>query len=226
MAGRTRLKIYNNALSICGERSLSSVTEAVESRRQLDLAWDSDGVNYCLEQAQWRFAMRTQKVEYDPSISPPFGYTYAFNKPSDWVLTSAVCSDERFTSPLLQYVDELDNWFADITPIYVKFVSDNVDYGLNLAEWPQSFGDYVDAYFASKIIYKMTSDKQRIEQLMGSPGKIDGGELGRRLKIAKSRDAMTQPSKMRPPGSWSRARYGRNFRGPMGDGGTSGSLIG
>lgn len=225
MAGTDRLKLYNGALLLCGERSLRTLSEEREPRRLLDVVWDKGGVRYCLEQGQWQFAMRAQMLEPDPDITPAFGYNNAFTKPDDWVLTSAVCTDERFRTPLLAYNDELQNWYADISPIYVKFVSDDADYGSNLAIWPNSFCDYVEAYFASQIIYKLNADKERVQMLFGRPGDIRGGELARRYTIAKNRAAMTQPTQIPAEGMWNRSRRGR-YRGPMGDGGTSGGLIG
>lgn len=214
--GTTRLQIYNNALTLCGETSLSSLTEDRKPRRLLDQVWDSNGVRYCLEQGQWQFAMRTQQIDHDPDFDQQFGFQYAFQKPSDWVLTSAFCADEYFSTPITQYADELDYWYADTDPVYVKFVSDDEDYGLDLANWPASFCDYVDAYFASKVIYGLTSDKERIAFLVGTNGRPDSGELGRRLKIAKSRSAMTQPARQPAVGVWNTARRSRNNsdRGP------------
>lgn len=220
--GTTRLKLYNAALLLCGEASLASLTENRKPRRLLDTVWDDNGVGYCLEQGQWQFAMRTQQIDYDPDSSPPFGYRRAFNKPDDWVSTQAVCSDEFFRVPLLNYADEVDFWYADIDTIYTKFVSSSDDYGTDLTRWPASFCDYVSAYFASKIIIDLTSDEKKVGFLMGTPGDVDGGELGRRLKVAKSRAAMTQPERFPAPGSWNQARFGRT----RGDGGNRGSLIG
>lgn len=227
MAGTTRLKIYNGALLLCGEKRLAALTEEREPRRLLDEVWDNDGVRYCLEQGDWQFARRSQQVEYDPSTEPPFGWLRAFNKPTDWVSTQAVASDPYFRNPLSdrQYGDEVDFWFADLDTIYVSYVSDAVNYGADMSKWPQSFCDYVDAYFASKVILRLTSDKQKLQFLLGTPGKMDGGELGRRLKVAKNRAAMTKGTKIPAEGGWNRARHGRT-RGPMGDGGSSGSLTG
>ena len=208
--GTSRLQLYNDALLICGARFLTTLSEDVESRRLLDNVWDSNGVRYCLEQGQWQFAMRTQKIEYDPSTEPPFGYNRAFNKPTDWVLTSALCTDEFFNVPLLGYADELEFWYSSIDTIYVKFVSDDTNYGYDLAIWPATFCDYAAAYFASKILTKISSSEDRIRYLMGAPGDIDGGELGRRLTIAKSRAAMTQPTQFPASGSWTSSRFGRN----------------
>lgn len=225
MAGTTRLKIYNGALDLCGERRISSLTEQRKSRRLLDGVWDADGVRFCLEQGEWQFAMRTDEFGEDPSTTTQFGYAYAFNKPDDWVATHAVCTDEMFNTPLIRYADEVDYWFADITPLYIKYVSDDDTYGMNLAQWPQSFCEYVETYFASKVVIPLTGDKQKMVYICGDPNKTDSGLLGKRLKIAKSRAAMTQPTRFPAPGAWSRSRAGRN-RGPMGDGGTPGSLIG
>lgn len=219
--GTTRLQLYNDALMLCGERFLATLSEEREPRRLLDRVWDSNGVSYCLEQGQWQFAMRTQQVEYDPSTEPPFGYRRAFNKPDDWVLTSALCSDEYFRSPLLAYSDELEFWYADLDTIYVKFVSDDEDYGSDLSIWPATFCDYAAAYFASKIISKLAADRDRVTFLLGAPGDIDGGELGRRLKVAKSRAAMTGATTFPAQGSWSRSRYGTR-----GDRGNRNRLIG
>ena len=205
----TRLDIYNDALLLCGERFLASLSEAREPRRLLDQVWDSNGVRYCLEQGQWQFAMRTQQLDYDPSTEPTFGYRRAFNKPTDWVLTSALCSDEFFRVPLLAYADELAFWYAELDTIYVKFVSDDSNYGGDLAKWPATFHDYVAAHFASKIITKTSASKERIAFLMGNPGDLDGGELGRRMKIAKSRAAMTQPAQFPAQGGWTSSRQGR-----------------
>ena len=224
MAGTTRLQLFNDSLMLCGERFLASLTEDREPRRQLDQAWASNGVRYCLEQGQWQFAMRTQQIDADTAIDPQFGYQNAFDKPTDWVLTSAVCSDERFNVPLTQYSDEMGYWLADIDPIYVKYVSDDAAYGGDLPLWPATFCDYVAAYFASKVINKITSDKDKITFLLGQPGKIGGGELGRRLKIAKSRAGMTQPTRFPAQGSWPLARGGRG--GTRRDRGNTGSLTG
>lgn len=226
MAGTTRLKIYNGALDLCGERRLGSLTEQRKSRRLLDGVWDGDGVRFCLEQGEWQFAMRTDEIAQDPSSATQFGYTYAFNKPDDWVATHAVCSDPFFKAPLIEYADEVDLWFANITPIWVKYVSDDDTYGMNLAQWPQSFCDYVDAYFASKIVMPLTGDKDKVYYICGDPDRATSGVVGKKLKIAKNRAGMTQPTRFPAPGTWTRARYGRGSGNNRPDGGNPGSLIG
>ena len=217
-----RLKIYNGALLICGERSLAALTDNNEPRRILDEVWNDGGVRNCLEQAQWKFAMVSAKLSYETAINPSFGYRRAFAKSTDWVLTSAVCVDEYFNTPLTQYSDEVGYWFADHDEIYVKYVSDGASYGANLAAWPSTFTEYVKSYFAGRIILKLTADKGRRDAIL-APRE---GILSRNLLLAKSRDAMTDPPKFFPSGTWSSARRGDGRGGRFGDGGSSGNLIG
>jgi len=194
----TRLKIYNDALLLAGERSIASLTETTESRRLLDQVWNSDGVLKCLEAGQWFFATRAVQIDYDPDIEPDFGYSRAFTKPTDWVNTMALCSDEFFKTPLLNYLDESGYWYAEEEIIYVKYVSSDEDYGLDLLKWPGSFQEYVAAHFASRIVLKLTSDKDRLKMVMMVYEDLK--------KKAKNMAGMAQPTKLLPPGSWTKSR--------------------
>ncbi len=217
----TRLSLYNDALLLVGERSLSALTDASEPRRLLDQVWNSNGVDACLEAGQWEFAMRTVEIDYDTTVTPSYGYTRAFSKPTDWIVTSAVCSDESFTVPVLRYVDEAGYWYSDLDTMYVRFVSNGSSYGGDLSLWPASFKDYVAAFFASRIILKITSDQAKL-RLFINPENPQRSIVGRALLNAKNKCAMASPTKMTATGSWSNARIrGVNRR----DGGnTSGNL--
>lgn len=214
----TRLEIYNNALILCGERQLSSLTESREPRHLLDLVWNDDGVDKCLAQGQWRFAIRSSRLDYDASVEPPWGYIRAFLKPSDWVITIGMASDEYFNSPLLLYVDEQDYWYADLDEIYIRYISNHADYGNNLGEWPATFADYVAAFFAYRIVHSLTNDKDR--------WRLVGDEMEKRKTTAKNKDAMADPTRFAAEGSWVQSRRGARRGGPFGDGGSSGSLTG
>lgn len=204
-----RLKLYNKALLMCGERALGSLTTNEQSRRLLDQEWvQSDAAKRCLEEGQWKFAMRTIQIDYDPEVSPGFGYQRAFSKPSDWVVTSSVCSDEYFRNPLLDYNDEAGYWYSDNDILYVRYVSNDVAYGMNIGEWPESFAEFVSAHLASRISWSLTgSDEKR---------KMTEQIRERLKKIALNKDAMADPAKILPPGSWNAARTrgrGRRDRG-------------
>lgn len=223
--GITKLQLYNNALLLCGETFLASTSEAREPRRLLDQVYDVNGVDACLEQGQWWFAMRAVQIDYDPAVLPTFGYRRAFVKPSDWIATGSICSDEYFRSPLTAYVDETGYWYSDTEPIYVKYVSNHTSYGGNLAAWPASFANYVATYFASRIISKLAGDKAaQKEAIFGPPGQPNRGLLATSLHDAKTASAMTQPTMFVAQGNWSRARQGN--RSGYRDGGNRGSLLG
>ena len=212
----TKLQIYNGALSLIGERLLASLTEERESRRQLDLVYDDDGVRSCLEAGQWYFAMRSQKITYDPSISPTWGFRRVFDVPSDHVRTCALCSDEHFQNPLLQYREEANFWYADIDTIYVRFVSKDTSYGFDLSLWPPSFVDFVKAHFAAKISPTITASDGTKKDAFKYRAMV--------LKQAKSLAAMADGTTFPARGTWASARAG-NVRGWR-DGGNQGSLIG
>ena len=217
----TRLTLYNDALLLCGSRALSALTDDVETRYLLDTVWNNQGVDGCLEEGQWEFAMRTIQIDYDTGITPTYGYRRAFGKPTDWMLTSALCSDEFFRAPVLRYVDETGYWYADIDTLYVRYVSNDANYGGNLAGWPRSFTEFVAAHFASKIILKVSNDPEKL-RLFVNPEKPLHSIRGRALLNAKSRCAMSGPTLIPATGNWSRARAVGGARGDLGN--TSGDL--
>src|SRR3546814_6155120 len=96
----TQLSLYNGALRLCGEAKLANLTEDREPRYVLDDVWDDGALRHCLQQGLWNFAMRTVEAEYSPSVEPSFGFRRAFDKPTDWVRTAAMASDEYFRCPL------------------------------------------------------------------------------------------------------------------------------
>jgi hypothetical protein len=226
MSATDRLKIYNGALLLCGEKELASLSESREPRRLLDRIWNDNGVRFCLEQAQWHFAMRSSQLEYDTGVAPDWGYSRAHAKPTDWVLTSGVFSDEFMRTPLTDYADEAGHWFSFYDTIYVRYVSDDTAFGLDYAKWPATFIEYVKAYFAGKIVHKLPNSKGRIEYLNGPTGRPQKGYVHQCLVTAKNRCAMAQPTTFPTRGTWSAARSRGYSRNPWRDGGNQNSLIG
>ena len=211
----SKLSVYNGALREVGERKLASLTENREPRRVLDSAWDAEAVKTCLAAGQWNFATNSIELTHSPSIDPAFGYSYAFDKPENWVRTVAMCGDERFNAPLLQYQDEGSYWYADVDPIYVRYVDAGTSFGLDYGKWPINFTRYVEFFLAARICMSLTQNAS----------KRDGLETLAEVWLtkAKSSDAMDEPTKFLPPGSWSTARHGRSLgRGR----GSRGRLIG
>lgn len=212
----SKLSLFNGALRLCKERRLVSLAEEREPRRLLDDAYGdittTGVVRQCLQMGQWTFATRAQELHYTPSVEPDFGYRRAFNQPDDYVRTTAICSDEFFRHPLLQYVDERQYWYADLDIIYIKYVSDHQNYGGDLANWPESFVNLVEASLAMDICGSLTGANPEFVEKMYRKAKAD----------ALSQDAMAKPTVMMPQGSWSTSRHGRYQR----DRGNRNQLIG
>ena len=194
-----RLSVYNQVLTLLGERNIASLNENREPRRVLDTAW-TGAIKYCLEQGQWKFAMRTSKLTYSPDIDPAFGYQRAFERPSDCVRLSKVCCDEYLNTPLLHYSEEAGWWFADLDDIYVSYVSDSNDFGSDYANWPETFGKYFALYLADEVGLRITQSERTLAKITK--------DLKTAKKDALSKDAMQSPTQFLPQGSWVSSRYG------------------
>lgn len=199
----SKLTLYNGALRMLGERKLASLTEDRLPRRLLDDAWDDGAIDYCLGQAEWTFATRTQLLNASTSIDPDFGFQYAFEKGNDWVETIAIATDEYFDNGLARYSDEAQIIYCDHDEIYVKFTSNHSSYGGDYSLWSEPFVDYVEAYLASQISPTL---KQK---------DFDERKLAMILREAKNKDSKRKAPKILPLGTFANARLrgGRSYLG-------------
>jgi hypothetical protein len=197
----TQLSLYNNALGkFLGERKLASLTEEREPRRILDDIWDDDFIKSCLESGEWNFATRTQGIDYSSSVEPPFGLTRAYAKPDDWCRTLTIATDPFFYTPYLDYKDEGAYWFGDLDILYVRFVSNDVNYGGDYSLWPPSFTHWVECHLAALACERITQSATKKETLDKKDAQL--------LRKATSIDAMNDPVSFPPTGSWVNARLG------------------
>lgn len=196
----SQMSIYNKALRWLEERPLASLTENREPRRLLDAEWQ-DAILYVLSQGYWKHAIRTIQANAEPNQAPNFGYLYAFLKPDDWVATCQV-SDNTIFQPLLREYDDQNNyWYSYITPIYVKYVSNAPQFGLNMAMWTPGFVEYLSAYLAQLLA-------PRIKQAENKIATID--KVVKRLRAqGLSKDAMDLPPGKPPAGTWIMSRAPR-----------------
>ena len=196
----SKLSIYNGALTILGERKLASLTENREPRYKLDDIYDNDLIDRVLHMGQWNFARRTVELQASPSVTPSFGYQFAFDKPTDFIRTMLVGHDEYFNVPITRYSDEASWIFADVEEIYFAYVSNDTQWGGDLSLWPPSFTEMVEHYVAWKVAPKISgidiSDKRLMQQWKMW------------LAEAKAVDAMESPAKFPPKGGWARSRQG------------------
>lgn len=194
-----QLTIYNSALRLLGERKITLV-EQREPRYLLDDVWDNNGLKRCLEMGSWNFAIKEVALEYDSSIEPEFGFTRAFEKPSDWVRTAGVYGSGEMKIPLIYYKDCGGFWSSDLDTLYLRYVSDDESYGMDLSLWPESFTALVEHFFAKEICFSLTKNANMREELRK--------EFKKRLIEAKSKDAHGEAPAFRPPSSWITSRLG------------------
>ncbi len=200
----SKLVVYCDALRLCRERKLATLTDNREARKLLDAAW-GDGSTYgsvrrCLEAGQWTFATRTAQVDYSPSITPTFGYRYAFDQPTDMMRVTGIYGDEYCRVPLLEYTDERRYWYSDLQTIFVQYVSNDASYGGDLSLWSEMFAKFVAADLAHEIVGNLTQgDGAKAEVVK---------EWQYWSKQASGIDGMNKPTRHLPVGSWNRARGG------------------
>lgn len=196
-----KLGLYNRALLYLGERPIASLAEDRKPRRALDVAFNTDFINEILSEGLWNFAAKRDTFTAEPPPAP-LGFSYAFEKPADWIRTYSISTDASFESPLLNFEDEQGYWLADSDTIYVKYVSNDDEYGGNLSLWSPKFTQYAAAMLAAAACSSITQDTGKEEKLRN--------EIAPKLlSKAKGVDGSNEPPRPRISGSWVRSRMGR-----------------
>lgn len=210
-----KLTLYNLALGHLGERKLASLNEQREPRRVLDDFWSSVS-NYCLERKIWNFMIRTVQTDSSSTLIPAFGFNFAFKIPPDWIRTVWVGTDPTMKQPLNNYKEETGYWYANVTPLFISYTSNDPLYGLNLGGWPASFEDYVGLRLAAQACYRIT---KKTDLLTGEEGLLK--REVKAYKVASANCSMNEAVGFAPVSSWVRSRrWGRGADNP------DGSLLG
>jgi hypothetical protein len=152
--------IWSEALRMMGyDEGRKSSTEMDDAAdrvyRILDAAWDRT-VKFCLTEHYWNFATTTTNIMNSGLTS--LGFTYGFNKPTDWLRTVHVASDAAFSSNI-EYRDQGGRLFASNTPIYLRYITTNVAEDVNASTWPEAFSHVV----ACRLAYECAT------AIMGDP---------------------------------------------------------
>lgn len=195
-----KLSLYNGALLVLGQERLASLAEAGTARYALDDAYDQT-LRYCLEQGFWNFAMRAVQVDSSASVTPTFGYSYAFTKPTDFIRLHSMSVEEAMRTPLLEFVDEPNYWYANVDPLFSKYVSDDPAYGRDLSLWPETFTNYVEHCLALRACKRVTGS---------DPSDGLKADTKRALADSRSKDAMNEPAGFPPVGTWVTSRRGNS----------------
>jgi len=152
----TRLSLYNNALSLMGERALTSEFENRPSRKALDEAWALNPIGHCLELSKPRFASVTAKLA-SPVTSSAHSLDNVYTLPSDYLCPIGFYSDEGLQNEISRYLIEGRTVATEVaTNIYVRYISSAVNYN----QWTSGFAQLVAAYLATKTVTRIAPDKK------------------------------------------------------------------
>lgn len=198
--GASRLSIYNGALRWLEERKLKSLTENREPRRYMDDEFDENNL-FCLAEGNWNFAIREIQIGPEQSTLPNFGYNFIFRKPLDWNHTFMVAGNEGFDPLLRHWTDQKGFWFSNSPIMYVRYVSSDPHYGLNMALWTPAFIQYVEARLAWLCAGRL-KQKQNIIDVLEKLVKTTRAE-------AINTDSQDLPPGKVPYGTWTLARTPR-----------------
>jgi hypothetical protein len=205
--GATQMGVYNKALRHLEERKLAALTEQREPLRYLNDEW-SDAVEFCLFQGFWNFSIRNQQNNASTQNVPNFGYIFAFPKPTDWVKTFMIADNSDYNPTLRRYDDQNNFWYADVTPLYTKFISNDPNFGLNMALWTPGFIEYLAAYLAWLCAPRLKQAQDKVDRLE----KLQKKKRTEAIAI----DAMDLPPGQFPVGTWVQSRAPRGSILPIG----------
>jgi len=194
----SRLELYNGALAHLSTIRLANLTENRGERFELDAVYDKV-VAGCLAAGGRKFAKRSAMLTYNQEVDVEFGKMYPFDVPDDFVRLMKIASDEEMKHEI-DFEYEHGQWFCNEQTIYIAYVSDDEEYGMDLALWPPSFTEYAESSLAYRSSIPITKDRGTRNDLI---------ILNRQhLQTAKKYDAIGEPVKDKPAGRLVRSRIG------------------
>lgn len=191
----TRTQIANMALGHIGTYRINAYTEdsneavavrEVYERVKLDL----------LASAPWDFAIDQQQLGR-VGATPVTRYTYAYNKPTNWLRTVALSEYSDMGIPLLEYRDIAGTIQTNAEYVFMEYVSSAA--GEEVFSVP-----FVTAFtfgIAVECCKKINASDQQKDYL--------AKQFDREKVKALMLEAMHQPPIAIPPSSWATARRGR-----------------
>ncbi len=187
-------QIYNEALHIIGLPQMITKNDASERRAALDAALSQGVVQEEMEDTTWEWAIDSDRIFYNPSLNPDWGYKRVFDEPSDIAVVSGLYYDEYMQSPVKKYTRENGRIFCDEEEIYLQYISKS-----RIAQpssWPLYFRRLISANLAKRVAGMLDGN---LEAALAAYH-----EAQRR---AKANDLRNSPPRKIQNGSWTQAKY-------------------
>lgn len=198
-----KLSLYNGALRVLKQRKLSSLTDNVPARHQLDGVFD-ESVQACLEEGFWNFATRSVEIEPLTDVAANFGYDHVYEQPEDFVRLVAISADATLRPGLDDYRIETGYILANVNPLYLAYISNDANYGLNYGIWPMTFQRFVHHDLAMEVGPHLTKMSERERSMLHKMHNMA-------KRNARSKDALNQAPMTPDPGRLVRARVSRQM---------------
>lgn len=204
--GTTKLQLYKRAIILCKQTPISALTDNVESRRRCDDHYD-DVIAWLLEQGFWTDAMRTVEITQNTGVSPAFAYEYAHDMPSDFVKRQIVSASEFLEPPLdgnigtQQYKIEGGYLWANVTPVYMRYVSNDSSYGGDLTKWTEGMAEAFAHKLAARVA-PVLAGSDELSQELDDKAMVLAGR-------ASTFASMQQPTEAMRIGRWAGNRFGK-----------------
>ena len=208
--GTTKLEIYQRAILHNRMTPVTSLDESVEARRLCDVHY-TPMLNFVLENGFWRHAMRSVEITQNTGVTPAFGYEYAHDVPNDFVRRYVVSASDTLEPPLDHmssgnaYLIESNYIWTNVTPIYLRYVSNDSSYGLDLTRWPETLTEAATLELAYRICPKLTGSAELVDDL----NKMRVEALGK----ANQLESLQQASQATRPGRWVSSRFRDGYTG-------------
>ena len=203
--GTTKLQLYKRAITLCEQTPISALTDNVESRKRCDDHYD-DVLLWLMEQGFWRSAMRTVEITQNTGVAPAFSFEYAHDEPSDFIRKHVISLSEFLHPPLDEqsggngYLMEGGYIWANATPVYMRYVSNDASYGYDLTKWTEGMAAAAAFELAGRVAPFLTGSGTKAEELKA--------KAIERAGRAATFDVLQQTTQTVREGRWTGARFG------------------
>lgn len=154
----SKLGVYNNALTLLGERKLATEFESRNPRYVLDEVWNLGAADYCLELSKPNFAQKTTALT-SPAVSAQHALDQVYTLPAGFIAlvgSGTIYSDNELQIPVKRYLLEGRTLATDIaTTIYVRYITSTAPIG----QWTPAFARLVAAYLAKESASRLNPSK-------------------------------------------------------------------
>lgn len=202
--GTTKLQLYIRACILMEQMPVSTVSDNVEVRRRLDDHYD-DVLAWVMEQGFWRTGLRTAELALNTGVAAAFGFEYAHDIPTDFVKQYVVSASDALHPPLdgqsnvKPYRMEGGYVWANTTPIYMRYLSNDAAYGLDLTLWTEGMANGCAHELAARAAPVVTGSTEKADKLHEEATGL--------ISRAATFDAMQQPTMATREGRWTGNRF-------------------